>query len=219
MTETHDLESQISDTRRTISSDSYPMSIGELTNLYREGELNVRPEFQRFFRWSPLQKSRLVESILLGIPIPSIFVSQTDYGTWELVDGLQRVSTILELQGLLEGNDGDVRPPLTLSATKYLPDLEGRQWEAKDPAHSLTAAQRLDIKRSKLDVKIIKRESSPAAKYDLFQRLNSYGMSFTAQEMRSALLLSVSPDFLLDRTTVSKSGFCVHSRIKRQAHR
>ncbi len=76
------LEAEIREARRSISSDGYPMSIGELTNLYRDGELKIRPEFQRFFRWSSVQKSRLVESILLGIPLPSIFVAQTETGTW-----------------------------------------------------------------------------------------------------------------------------------------
>lgn len=189
------LEAEIESARRKISSDGYPMSIGELTNLYRSGELNVRPEFQRFFRWDDVQKSRLVESILLGIPIPSIFVAQGEDGSWEVVDGLQRISTLLELQGLLTNRVGETLEPLKLRGTKYLPDLEGRSWETDDPSTELTKAQRLDIKRSKIDIKIIKRESSPQAKYDLFQRLNSYGMSFTAQEMRSALILSVSPEF------------------------
>lgn len=195
MSGTKKLDDQISEARRTISSDAYPMSIGELTNLYRDGELNVRPEFQRFFRWTELQKSRLIESLLLGIPIPSIFVAQTNEGIWEVVDGLQRISTILQLQGLLRDRDGDLIEPLVLRGTKYLPGLEGRQWEHSQNVESLTNAQRLDIKRSKLDIKIIKRESSPEAKYDLFQRLNSYGMSFTPQEMRSALILSASADY------------------------
>src|SRR5262249_8245391 len=60
---------------------------------------------------------------------------------------------------------------------------------------SLTEAQRLDIKRSKIDIKIIKRESSPQTKFDLFQRLNSYGSTLNAQELRSALLVAVSPEF------------------------
>lgn len=184
------LEQQIAKARRTISSDGYPMSIGELTNLYREGELVIRPEFQRFFRWSNTQRSRFVESLLLGIPVPSIFVAQAEGGKWELIDGLQRVSTILQLQGVLKDE-----PILLLSGTKYLPALEGRQWLATNEDESLSEAQRLDIKRSKIDVKIIKRESSSAAKYDLFQRLNSYGSSLTAQEMRSALLVAVSSEF------------------------
>lgn len=186
----NDLEKQVTEARRTISSDGYPMSIGELTNMYRDGELIIRPEFQRFFRWSDTQRSRLVESLLLGIPLPSIFVAQAEGGKWELIDGLQRVSTILQLQGELKDT-----PALILSGTKYLPALEGRQWSTEDEEHSLSEAQRLDIKRSKIDIKIIKRESSPSAKFDLFQRLNSYGSSLTAQEMRSALLVAVSSEF------------------------
>lgn len=187
------LEEQISIARRSISSDGYPMSIGELTNMYREGELIIRPEFQRFFRWSSIQKSSLVESLLLGIPLPSIFVAQDESGKWELVDGLQRVSTILQFQGELLDEDGAKEPPLELQGTKYLPALEGKLWTHSDPSKSLTEAQRLDIKRSKLDIKIIKRESSPETKYDLFQRLNSFGSSLTSSELRSALIVAVSP--------------------------
>ncbi|MGX8009176.1 DUF262 domain-containing protein [Mesorhizobium sp. ORM8.1] len=189
------LESQVSEARRSISSDGYPMSIGELTNLYRDGELIIRPEFQRFFRWNETQKSRLVESILLGIPLPSIFVAQTTEGKWELVDGLQRISTILELQGELRDKQGVLQPPLALEKTKFLPALEGRVWESANHRRSLSEAQRLDIKRSKIDIKIIKRDSSPQAKFDLFQRLNSYGTILNSQELRSALIVSVSPEF------------------------
>ncbi len=190
-----DLESQIAEARRSIASDGYPMSIGEITNLYREGELKIRPEFQRLFRCTHLQKSRLVESLLLGIPLPSIFVAQTETGTWELVDGLQRISTILQLQGELLTRSGAVEQPLVLRGTKYLPALEGRRWHHPDATKSLSDAQRLDIKRSKIDIKIIKRESSPETKFDLFQRLNSYGSTPTAQEMRSAMLVAVSVEF------------------------
>lgn len=193
---TDKLDTEVSSTRRTIVSDGYPMSVGELTNLYRDGELIIRPEFQRFFRWTETQKSRLIESILLGIPIPSIFVAQQESGKWELVDGLQRVATILELQGELKGPNGRKLPPLKLLKTKFLPGLEGRTWQNKgDEKKSLSSTLRLDIKRSKLDVKIIKRESSPETKFDLFQRLNSYGTVANAQELRSALLVAVSPEF------------------------
>lgn len=189
------LDDEVLEARREISTDGYPMSIGELTNLYRDKELTIRPEFQRFFRWTPLQKSRLVESLLLGIPLPSIFVSQQEAGKWELVDGLQRVSTILELQGELQDPDGNTLPPLMLEGTKFLPALEGKQWKDATAENLLSAALQLDIKRTKIDVKIIKRESSPQTKYDLFQRLNSYGSKLTAQELRSALLVAISPQF------------------------
>jgi uncharacterized protein DUF262 len=196
MADTDPLETQIRDARLTISSDGYPMSIGELTNLYRDGELRIRPEFQRFFRWTSMQKTHLIESILLGIPLPSIFVAQSESGAWELVDGLQRVSTILQFQGELRDADTmQLSPPLKLEATKYLPALQGRYWYNEKSRESLSEAQRLDIKRAKLDIKIIKRESSPQARFDLFHRLNNYGSPLNAAEMRSALLVSISPDF------------------------
>lgn len=196
------LEEEVAAARRTIGSDGYPMSIGEITNLYKEGELHLQPKFQRFFRWTEEQKSRLVESILMGIPIPSIFVSQRDDGSWELVDGLQRLSTLFQLQGVLRRENGDPWTPLVLRATKYLPALDGLKWELTDSSEgedipgAFTRAQRLDIKRSKIDVKIITRESSPEAKFDLFQRLNSYGSVLSAQELRTAALAAVSSDFV-----------------------
>ena len=189
------LQETITRRRREISTDAYSMSIGELTSLYRDNELDVHPEFQRVYRWRDEQKSKLIESILLGIPLPSIFVAQTEDGTWDVVDGVQRISTILELQGLLRDERGELLPKLRLTATDFLPQLEGLLWEDSDPARSLTQAQRLDIRRSKVDLKIIKRDSSPTAKYDLFQRLNSYGSQLTPQEVRSCLIISADKTF------------------------
>ena len=91
-----DIQEHIVEKRKNFISESYPMSIGEIINLYKDKELILNPEFQRYFRWSQTQKSKFIESIILGIPTPSIFVFQREDGIWELVDGLQRISTILE---------------------------------------------------------------------------------------------------------------------------
>ncbi len=189
------LQAEITKRRQKISTDAYSMSIGELTNLYRDNEIDIHPEFQRVYRWGEDQKSKLIESVLLGIPLPSIFVAQTEDGTWDVVDGVQRISTLLELQGLLNYENGTQSPMLRLKGTQYLPQLEGRAWEDSDPEKSLTQAQRLDIRRAKIDLKIIKRESTPEAKYDLFQRLNSYGTLLTRQEVRSCMIISADRTF------------------------
>lgn len=81
------LKEEISTKRKDMTVDSYPMSIGEVMNLYKEGELDVHPEFQRFYRWDDEQKTKLIESVLLGIPIPPIFVSQKTNGKWDVIDG------------------------------------------------------------------------------------------------------------------------------------
>src|ERR1035437_9629676 len=145
------LQQEIDKTRAEIRTDGYPVSIGEWMSIYEKGELDIHPEFQRFFRWSLRQKSRLVESLLLGIPIPQIFVAQRPDGVWDVVDGLQRLSTIFEFTGILLDENGSRVHPLALEATTYLHGLEGRRWEDSDhPDQSLTVTQRLLIKRAKI---------------------------------------------------------------------
>ena len=74
------LETEIKNARKEIVSDGYDMSVGEVINLYRDDELKINPEFQRLFRWDITRKTRFIESILLGIPIPPIFVFQDEDG-------------------------------------------------------------------------------------------------------------------------------------------
>ncbi|HSY98582.1 MAG TPA: DUF262 domain-containing protein [Terriglobales bacterium] len=189
------LQQEIDKTRAEIRTDGYPISIGEWVSIYEKGELDIHPEFQRFFRWSLRQKSRLIESLLLGIPIPQIFVAQRPDGIWDVVDGLQRLSTIFEFVGiLLDENKSKVRP-LTLESTPYLPSLKGRRWEDNDhPDQSLTVTQRLLIKRAKINVSIILKESDDMAKFELFQRLNTGGSMLSDQEVRNSILVMMNRD-------------------------
>lgn len=188
------LQAEIEAKRALLKTDAYPMSIGELSNLYRDEELDIHPEFQRFFRWTEEQKTRLIESLLLGIPIPPIFVAQRADGVWDVVDGVQRLSTIFQFMGLLRDEGGQTLPALELEATKYLPSLQGMKWEDEDAAKSFTPSQRLFIKRAKLDMSIVLRESDDISKYELFQRLNTGGTSLSDQEVRNCILVMVNPD-------------------------
>ncbi|WYP26531.1 DUF262 domain-containing protein [Alkalihalobacillus sp. FSL W8-0930] len=95
------LEEEIQRNINEIKTFSYSMSLGELANIYNDDEIDIAPSYQRYFRWSIKQKSDLIESILLGIPIPPVFVAQENDGKWNVIDGLQRVSTILEFMGEL----------------------------------------------------------------------------------------------------------------------
>lgn len=178
--------------RKDIRTDSYPMSISEWISMYEQKELDIHPEFQRFFRWTPEQKSALVESILLGIPIPPIFVSQRPDGVWDVIDGLQRLSSIFQLVGIFQDRDGNKSAPLTLTRTKFLPSLEGKSWEGNDPLP--VELQRI-IRRSKIDVSILLRESDQDTKFHLFQRLNQGGTKLTEQEVRNCILVSLNPVF------------------------
>lgn len=194
--DTMTLEQEIEEKKKEISTDGYPMSIGELISLYKEGELDIHPEFQRFFRWSPLQKTKLIESILLGIPLPSIFVSQREDGVWDVVDGLQRLSTIFQFIGVLRDDQDSLVEPSVLLETEYLPSLKGKYWDKEDdPENSFNQALRLTFKREKIDVKIVKKESDASIKYELFQRLNTLGSKLSDQEVRNCLLVMINKEF------------------------
>lgn len=191
------LEKEITDARTEIVSDGYDMSVGEIVNLYRENEIIISPEFQRLFRWDASRKTRFIESLLLGIPIPPIFVYQNEAGIWELIDGLQRLSTVLEFIGILRDPDGAVRPSSTLDGTRFLPSMAGKKWKesSADADDGLGQAQQLQIKRARLRVEILKQESDPKAKYELFQRLNTGGAGLSEQEVRNCIAVMLNKAF------------------------
>lgn len=197
------LSEEIEKAQRLVRTDAYQMSIGEIVSMYESNEIIVDPEFQRLFRWNIGQKSKLVESLLLGIPLPSIFVFEKENGSWELIDGLQRISTILEFMGRLRNPEGGLHPPSILEATKYLPSLHNTVWDASDQVldvpvneqNPLDRTQQLAIRRARLGVEILKRPSDDQTKYDLFQRLNAGGTQANPQELRNCIMLMINGDY------------------------
>lgn len=201
------LEKEIREQASQIYRDSYQMSIGELINIYKDNEMEIHPEFQRVYRWTETQKTRLIESILLNIPIPSIFVSQDDDGVWDIVDGVQRLSTIFQFVGVLRDENDELVPPLVLQKTKYLPSLDGVRWEAENDGNAFSSHQRIDFKRSRIDVVIVKKESDPKTKYELFQRLNTGGTSLSEQEVRNCLLIMTNKEFYYSLSELDRNEY------------
>jgi len=224
------LDEEIEKAARQVSTDAFSLTIGELVNMYRDGDIIINPDFQRLFRWDIERKSRLVESILVRIPLPSIFVFELPSSKWEVIDGLQRLSTILEFMGELKDPDtGGLSKPRSLVGTQYLPSLRGAFWskELKETQISSDAQRRivdadnfLDItstyyafdgdtqravKRTKIGVQLLEKKSDPKSKYDLFQRLNSGGMAANDQELRNCAIVMVNPKFFDDLKTIAVS--------------
>lgn len=198
------LKDEIENAQRLVKTDAYQLSIGEVINMYKDEEFVINPDFQRLFRWEIGQKSKLIESLLLGIPIPSIFVFEKEDSTWELIDGLQRISTLLEFMGeLKDPATGQLKPPTALGATKYLPSLDKAVWAKSEQVvdvlvndqNPLMSQQQLAIKRSRLSVEILKRPSDNTTKYDLFQRLNAGGTVANAQELRNCIIIMVNGQY------------------------
>jgi hypothetical protein len=195
---------EIERAQRQVKTDAYQMSVGEIINMYKDGELVINPDFQRLFRWEIGQKSKLIESILLGIPVPSIFVFEKEDSKWELIDGLQRISTLLEFMGLLkEPETIALLPPSVLEGTTYLPSLRHVVWEQTDRISELPVADQIElekhlqlsIRRSRLTVEILKRPSSNNTKYDLFQRLNAGGTPANPQELRNCVVIMANAEY------------------------
>jgi hypothetical protein len=184
------LEKKIAGLRADVQSDRLSMSIGELAGLYERSEIDIHPKFQRILRWSDEQKTRLIESILLRIPIPPVFVSQAQDGSWDVVDGVQRLGTIFEFLGILRQEDSSLRPAFKLSGTVLLAELDGYLFDSENAeAKIFSQAMRLDFRRSRLDLHIILKESTPSSKYELFERLNTGGAIASPQEVRNCVLV------------------------------
>lgn len=181
------LDQAIAEGRNSLSADRLDMSFGELLNMYQNGELIIDPEFQRLFRWDLEKRTKFIESVILGIPIPSMFVAEDDNGKWEVVDGLQRISTILSFFGILK-NDSE-KNNWRLEEGDIVPELKGLGSE------DLPLKIQLNIKRSVCRIEVIKWDSQYDMRYELFRRLNTGGASLTDQEIRNCIFRGISPDF------------------------
>lgn len=173
-----EINERISEYRQEIKSDRVDMSFGEIINMYKDDEIVISPEYQRAFRWDLQRQTDFIESILLGIPFPSIFVATNDDGTWELIDGLQRISTVLSFFGELKVPE---KNNLTLRAGSIVPELEGLT------ISTLPLNLRLAIKRTPCRVEIIQKDSHFEMRYELFKRLNTGGEGLTRQEIRNCI--------------------------------
>lgn len=200
------LREEIEIQSKAISTDSYQMSIGELINLYHDGEIDIHPEFQRMYRWNKTQRVKLIEPILLGIPLPSIFVGARKDSIWDVIDGVQRLSTIYQFVGILKDEKGNLVEPLVLESTKHLPSLNNMQWDSDDEEHTLPQDLKIKFKRSRIDMTIVLNTSDADSKYELFQRLNTGGTNLSEQEVRNCLIIMSNSEFydLLCRLAINE---------------
>lgn len=181
------LEKIVAKKRNSLKADRLDMSFGEIMNLYEDGELFITPEYQRIFRWSLFQQTRFIESVILGIPIPPIFVAEDGKGKWEVVDGLQRLSTIFAFFGLLESVSDKNNSILTQG--EMIKELEGIS------INELPLKLKIGIKRSVCRVEIVRSDSKEDIRYELFNRLNTGASPLSDQEIRNCIFRAYPVDF------------------------
>jgi hypothetical protein len=189
-----------------VRTQSIDFSFNELVDMHAQGELIIDPEFQRMFRWSEGAQARFIESLLLELPIPPIFLIEREDRIYELIDGLQRISSFLHFRGQLV-LDGELQEPLVLSDCDIVPELNGLTYE------ELPRALEIKLKRSYIRAEILRKESDPRLRYYMFKRLNTGGESLTEHEIRNATIRLLSNDFNAFISELSRNRdfvFCIN---------
>lgn len=182
-----------------IKIDLKPFPIFQVMKKIKDKEIDLQPDFQRHVVWDDVRQSRLIESILIRIPLPAFYLDARDEDKWLIVDGLQRLYTLDRFYN---------KNTLALKNLEFLKELDGK------PFSQLPRKFQRQIEDTALNLYIIQPDTPANVKFTIFYRINTGGLVLTAQEIRHALFpgtarsllkeLSESPEFL-EATTGSIS--------------
>lgn len=176
-----------------ISIEQKVVPMDTLIRRLKQQSIHLSPNFQRNEVWDVTRRSRLIESLLLKIPLPMFYVASDEKGTWEVVDGLQRLSTIRDF---IIGNENGVC--LTLKNLEFLGEkLNGKTFRSIE---NDSTQQRLvnDILETEMRFTVINPGTPEAVKRNIFKRINTGGMPLTLQEIRHALYQGKSSTLLYE---------------------
>jgi hypothetical protein len=160
-----------------IVTDQARTQLAELPSVLESGRWELRPDFQRRSRWSAGKQSRLIESFIMNVPVPPIFLYEYEYSKYEVMDGLQRLTAL----------EAFYRNELVLTDLEHWQVLEGRTYD------QLPLQLRQGIDRRYLSSIVLLYETAQDAeqadrlKELVFERINSGGERLTPQESRNAL--------------------------------
>lgn len=185
--------------RTDLETNRVDKAIQDLAREYEDGELILRPDWQRYYVWSNKQASQLVESIFLKLPIPLIYLAVEEDGTFSVVDGQQRLTALIEF---LRNKRLDPlkTAPVKLSGLEVLTELNGSKFT------DLEKPMQRYLKQAVLSVIRIQSKTDPDLKLKVFRRLNTGAVKLNSQELRNAAfrgeyndllkLLAKNPTFL-----------------------
>ena len=165
-------------------------SLRQVVDMIAEGDIDIAPDFQRQFVWKSWQRSGLIESLLLGIPLPSFYFSEDSMGQLQVVDGVQRLTTIYQY----------VRErAFKLGRVTYLHELEGQGFD------DLAKLFRRRLGSAQFVAHVIDPQTPYRVKFDIFRRINTGGTPLSAQEIRHCMSKTRSREFL--KQLVSDKSF------------
>lgn len=196
MIEGSELIKSIDEQAKSIKTKSLDISFNELLDMYNNKELVIDPEYQRMFRWSEEKQSMFIESLILEMPLPPVFVIEIDDGNYELIDGLQRISTYLhfrynDIEDEVRKNFCEDRldSALTLMGCDILKELNGFSFD------QLPRAIQLKLKRNFIRVEVLRKETHTTIRYHMFKRLNTGGELLSDQEVRNCTIRLLGNEF------------------------
>jgi len=185
-----------------IYVENKPFSLQQICDLINSGDIDLTPDFQRNFVWDKTQQSRLIESVLLGLPIPSIYLSQFSDGLLTIVDGLQRIHTIKNFMD----------DKLTLCNLEYLKDCNGKKFSQLREVLSMLRIRRFG--QTQIMCFVIDWRSPSRLKYDIFKRLNTGGKPLNKQEIRNCLSRNAVRKALMSMVTTEEFKLATGGSIK-----
>ena len=187
-----EIESEVElneDNKRKLYVDKVDKSTSDLFRMIVEGELNLQPDYQRKFVWDKKTMSKFIESLLLSIPIPTIFLAENSNDTFEVIDGQQRLTTIFAFMKSKFSINEIEKFPYNLKELDVLV-LNGletlKQFNKKKYCDMDNTMQR-KFNNVSLPVVIIKKDSTEDIKYDIFSRINSGSIKLNNQELLNVM--------------------------------
>ena len=185
-----------------IRVDAKNFSLRNILDLIADKDIDLAPDFQRGNVWKPQQKCRLIESILLRIPLPAFYFSSSEEGTMQVVDGIQRLSAIRDFAG-------DEYP---LESLEYLSgELEGKRFRDLTGTHWVRRFNNTQILANVIDP-----QTPDQVKFDIFKRINTGGSPLNAQEIRHCMSGNMSRDFLKECTSLASFTQATGGSLKNQ---
>ncbi|MFI3214473.1 MAG: DUF262 domain-containing protein [Eubacteriales bacterium] len=164
---------------KKIRIDTRPFSVRYLVDLIEAGEIELSPDFQREFVWTDIKRrSRLIESLMLRVPLPAFYLAQDEEGHFKVVDGMQRLTVIHSF----------INNEFKLKGLEYLTEYDGCWFDKKKKSgDSIPDMYKRRIEQTQLFINIIDPDTPSNVKYDIFKRINTGGKELNAQEIRNSL--------------------------------